>query len=67
MPPEGREENYFESIALFCCPKIRLVSFIVIVTLVELVLFVVSCSINGGISNWAFLAPKQKSLDQLGA
>jgi rhomboid protease GluP len=39
----------------------------VIVTFVEILFYIISLSINGGPSNYAFLSPKSSSLDILGA
>ena len=62
---EAREENFFYSICLCNCPTISWASFIVIISLVELVIFIISCSIYG-ITNEEFLAPNPHALEILG-
>ena len=62
---QAREENFFESICLCMCPTISWKQFIVWVSLFEIFLFIVSCSIYG-LNNEAFLAPDPHALEILG-
>ncbi len=59
--PGARDENFFESVGLCCCPKLSIKQFIVIITLVELVTFIVTCSIYG-LSSQEFLAPDARGI-----
>ena len=63
--PEGREENFFWSICLCFCPTISWKQFIVWISLFEILVFIISCSIYG-IKNEAFLAPDPHALQLLG-
>lgn len=65
-PATARDENYFQSLGYCLCPPITICSFIVIVSLVEIVVFIISCCLYGGPQNTALLAPKSKSLEVLG-
>ena len=60
-PPDAREENCFQSLGRFCCPKIWITQFIVIITIVELVIFIITCSVYG-LSNSDFLAPDPRGI-----
>lgn len=62
---EAREENFFWSICLCFCPTITWKQFIVWVSLFEILVFIISCSIYG-VRNDAFLAPDPHALEMLG-
>ena len=62
---EARDENFFWSICLCICPTISWKQFIVWVSLFEILVFIISCSIYG-VSNEAFLAPNPHALAILG-
>ena len=61
----ARNENYFESICLCICPTISIRQFIVIISLFEILVFIISCSIYG-VTNEEFLAPDPHALELLG-
>ena len=61
----ARDENFFESICLCLCPTISWRQFIVWVSLFEILLFIISCSIYG-VTNEALLAPDPHALEILG-
>lgn len=61
----AREEGLFESVGLAVCPKISWTQFIVIISIIEFVTFVISCCIYG-LSNRDALAPDSKALALLG-
>ena len=62
---KARDENCFQSICLCCCAPIHILQFIVIVSLLEILVFIISCSIYG-LSNDEFLAPNPHALELLG-
>ena len=62
---EARTENFFWSICTCACPKITWLSFIVIVSLFEIVMFIISISVMG-LRNEAFLAPNPHALEAMG-
>ena len=53
---EGANENCFESLRLFCCPRLGILQFISIISILEFIVFIVSLCLNG-LSNESFLAP----------
>lgn len=53
---KAREEWFFESLKLFCCPKLNWLTFISIISIIEIIVFIVSLCIFG-LSNDSFLAP----------
>jgi len=61
----ARDENFFESICLLCCPAISWGQFVVIISLVEFGIFIISCCIYG-VSNEEFLSPDPHALEILG-
>lgn len=62
----AREENIFTSLKLFCCPKVTWLSFIVIISIIEIIIFIVSLAVFG-ISDEGFLAPDTTGLRHMGA
>lgn len=58
----ARDEDYCRSIILCCCPRLGWLQFITIITLVELVVFIVTCSVYG-LDNFALLAPDMKGIE----
>ena len=63
---EAREENFFNSLRIFCCPKLGITQFIAIVSIVEFLVFIISICVYG-LNNEAFLAPDYDGLKHLGA
>ena len=61
----AREEWFCSSIALFCCPRLTFCSFIVIISIIEIVVYIASLCIYG-LSNEAFLAPNPDTLAIMG-
>jgi len=59
--PKARDEDYCRSICLCFCPRIGWLQFITIVTLVELVVFIITCSVYG-LDDHSFLGPNMKAL-----
>jgi hypothetical protein len=55
----ARDEAFFQSLGLCCCPSISWCSFIVIITLVEFAVFILSLCLYGGPTQSAFLAPNE--------
>jgi len=62
---EARSEGFFESIGLATCPTISWTQFIVIISLIEVVTFIISCCIYG-LSNSEAFAPNPRALALLG-
>lgn len=62
----ARDENIFGSLRLFCCPKLELFSFISIISILEVIVFIISLFIFG-VSNDDFLAPDSRALAVMGA
>lgn len=60
-PSGARNENIFESIGFCVCPKISIKQFIVIISLIELFIFIVTCCVYG-LDNSAFLAPDMRGI-----
>lgn len=59
--PKARDEDYCRSIILCCCPRLSWLSFIAIITLVELAVFIITCCING-LHPSALLAPSMEGI-----
>ena len=62
----AREENFFDSLRILCCTKLRITQFIAIVSIVEFLVFFISIAVYG-LNNEAFLAPDYDGLKHLGA
>ena len=62
----ARNENFFVSIKLFACPKLTWLSFIVIISIIEFIVYIISLSIYG-LSDSSFLAPNFEALKIMGA
>jgi membrane associated rhomboid family serine protease len=62
---EGRDENFCQSLCVFCCPKLSITQFIAIISILEFIVFIISLCLFG-LSNDAFLAPDQHALAILG-
>jgi membrane associated rhomboid family serine protease len=65
-PSMARDENIFESLKLFCCPKLGIFQFISIISILEIIAFIISLCIYG-VSNEEFLAPDSRALAVMGA
>jgi hypothetical protein len=61
----AREEGFFASICLCLCPTIGWCQFITIISLVEIAVFIVECSIKG-VNNSEFLAPDAHAMEMMG-
>jgi membrane associated rhomboid family serine protease len=62
---EAREEGYWGSLCLCLCPTISWRQFIVWISIVEIIFFIISCCIYG-VRNETFLAPDPHALEILG-
>ena len=62
---EARDENFFYSICLCICPTIKWYNFITIISLFEIVVFAIECSLHG-VNNSEFLAPDAHSMEVMG-
>jgi membrane associated rhomboid family serine protease len=62
----ARDENFFVSLKVFCCPKLSFFQFISIISILEIIVFIISLSVYG-VSNEAFLSPNYRGLHQMGA
>jgi membrane associated rhomboid family serine protease len=63
---KARDENFFTSLSLFCCPKLTWLQFISIISILEVIVYIISLSVYG-VSNESFLAPDYHGLRELGA
>lgn len=61
----ARDEGFFWSICLCICPTIGWCQFITIISLIEIVVFIVECSIRG-VNNYEFLAPDAHAMEMMG-
>lgn len=55
-PSKARDENLFQSLRHFCCPYLSILQFIVLISFVEIFIFIISLVVYG-VSNEDFLAP----------
>ena len=62
----ARKENCCQSIILFSCPKLTIWSFIAIVSILEVIVYIISLCLYG-LDNQKFLAPKLAAEKILGA
>ena len=62
----ARDENFCLSLKLFCCPKLTIFQFIVIISIIEIVIYIISLCI-WGLSNEDILAPNYDTLKIMGA
>lgn len=58
---DARDENCCQSLGRFCCPKISILQFTVIISIIEIVIFIITCSVYG-LSNSDFLAPDTRGI-----
>ena len=63
---DPREENFFDFLRYSCCPQFKLLSFIVVTSLVQIGMFIVSL-VNSDVIKGEFLQPSTRSLVELGA
>ena len=63
---EARDENFCSSLFIFCCPKLSISQFIAIISILEIIVFIISLCLFG-LSNDSFLAPDQHALQVLGS
>jgi len=61
----ARDESFFHAITINLCPTLRWCSFTVLITTVNIILFIVALWLYPMV-NTEFLAPNPKSLDKLG-
>jgi len=64
---EARDENFFTSLRLVCCPRLGWLQFISIISIIEALIFIVSLCIYGLDNESGFLAPNYQTLKVMGS
>ena len=64
-PP--REENFLDMLKYYCCPSIKIQLFITIISIIDIIMFIISLSISTEKIKGEFLEPNRDALFKLGS